>query len=550
MVAGKRLSVRFTEPEQQGTFRPAFASRSSQSDADQSSWQQRAPSSSNPNGNDAPGTQKPPDVPPSPNQTRTNGATRDPRPEEADDAARLAKLAQEAAEREERIAQDALTSATREYSDARGAQASADAAVEEAERVLLAAKERQLQAVHRVIQGLEKKNKAAERERDAGRRRRAAVLDAQEKKARAEEVRRDTPSSPTAGPWGSGSRGTGEDSAREKGGEPEWRANARRRQASTKENMSPLEETFGNRGHWGWGFQQNGTDWRDNAWHRSKGKSEERSSNGHQQTSTNVDSEGSDEQRKAGQDGEESRREDEFREEEEENMREEVGRRTRLEESIKKMKLMREQEELDRHERQRKVEQEELLKRKEAERTAREAREKQAQEEKERLAQEAQRRKTYDEAVGRETFRCQIRDRTLWNILPTPSASLLWTDKLSISRFQGVSTEFDTIKFCDSQPVTSASIPWPVLQYPPLVKVEDIDWSAVEQFFAAAKRDLIATEYKAMVEKAHRRFHPDKWRSRGLLITVVDEELRKRLENAGNIVAQAITPLWLASKSR
>ncbi|KAJ7143711.1 hypothetical protein C8R44DRAFT_758720 [Mycena epipterygia] len=55
-------------------------------------------------------------------------------------------------------------------------------------------------------------------------------------------------------------------------------------------------------------------------------------------------------------------------------------------------------------------------------------------------------------------------------------------------------------------------------------------------------------EYGSLVEKVHRMFHPDKWKARGVLTTVMDEELRSSLETAGNVVAQAMTPLWRSSK--
>lgn len=125
----------------------------------------------------------------------------------------------------------------------------------------------------------------------------------------------------------------------------------------------------------------------------------------------------------------------------------------------------------------------------------------------------------------------------------------MWTKQRGVERFEAVSIEFDEIKFCDAQPLTFESIPWPVLGSPHRLTVNDIEWNAVEAFFAAAQAMVSESQYKAMVEKAHRRFHPDKWRSRGILHTVLDSDLRKRLEEAGNIVAQAITPIWLASKA-
>ncbi|KIP03996.1 hypothetical protein PHLGIDRAFT_38510, partial [Phlebiopsis gigantea 11061_1 CR5-6] len=77
-----------------------------------------------------------------------------------------------------------------------------------------------------------------------------------------------------------------------------------------------------------------------------------------------------------------------------------------------------------------------------------------------------------------------------------------------------VSVDFDSIKFSTAQPLIFASVPWPLLIPPHKVTLEDIEWGAVEAFFAAARLVVAAEEYKEFVEKAHRRFHPDKWRAR------------------------------------
>lgn len=40
------------------------------------------------------------------------------------------------------------------------------------------------------------------------------------------------------------------------------------------------------------------------------------------------------------------------------------------------------------------------------------------------------------------------------------------------------------------------------------------------------------------------RFHPDRWRARGLLKSMEDHDERGFIEVAANTVAQALTPLW------
>ncbi|KAI0088645.1 hypothetical protein BDY19DRAFT_178260 [Irpex rosettiformis] len=174
--------------------------------------------------------------------------------------------------------------------------------------------------------------------------------------------------------------------------------------------------------------------------------------------------------------------------------------------------------------------------REEAERAAREQRER----EEAKLREAETRQRLYAEAVAKEQRRCRDRD-SKFKICP-------WDRKLSVryalERFQLVSEEFDTIRFQESQPLTFASVPWPVLCHPYAMKFEAINWNAVEMFFKAMEEFLEdRTEYKTLIERAHRRFHPDKWRARRTLDSVLDQEVRSQLETAGNVVAQAITSL-------
>jgi len=97
-------------------------------------------------------------------------------------------------------------------------------------------------------------------------------------------------------------------------------------------------------------------------------------------------------------------------------------------------------------------------------------------------------------------------------------------------------------KFSAGNPMTFASVPWPVLRSS--FSVQDVDWDTVEAFFKETQRLLTPAEFKDLVEKSHRRFHPDRWRSRRLLLSLENETERDLLEVAGSTVAQVITPLW------
>ncbi|KAJ7820739.1 hypothetical protein B0H14DRAFT_2833191 [Mycena olivaceomarginata] len=82
-----------------------------------------------------------------------------------------------------------------------------------------------------------------------------------------------------------------------------------------------------------------------------------------------------------------------------------------------------------------------------------------------------------------------------------------------------------------TQPLTFHVIPWP------------INWDGGRGLLFAREGAIgvNVAGYNSLVEKVHRLFHPDKWKSRRLL-------LRKSLEEAGNVVAQAMTPIWRRSK--
>ncbi|KAK0241619.1 hypothetical protein EDD85DRAFT_926635 [Armillaria nabsnona] len=118
-----------------------------------------------------------------------------------------------------------------------------------------------------------------------------------------------------------------------------------------------------------------------------------------------------------------------------------------------------------------------------------------------------------------------------------------WTIARAIARYKEYSELFDAMKF-SADPLEFRKVPWPVRTRPSELSTEDIDWTEVEAFFAEAKTTMRLAEYREFVERSHRRFHPDRWRSRGALNSVVDEVARSYMEVAANTVAQALTPLW------
>ncbi|KAI0793088.1 hypothetical protein BC629DRAFT_347749 [Irpex lacteus] len=228
---------------------------------------------------------------------------------------------------------------------------------------------------------------------------------------------------------------------------------------------------------------------------------------------------------------EQMRREKHAAEEKSKLEREETARQEREEAA------RREREEVARKER-------EEAARREREEAERLAQEKLKREEQARRDAETRKRR-YEQAVRAEQLRCRMGDLEFCR----SSTADQWNEQRALERFKFFSDDFDTIKFQESQPLTFESVPWPILAQPREMNFDAIDWGAVEQFFNVIEKLMPnKAEHKTFLAKAHRRFHPDKWKARGILGSVLDDKLRGQLETAGNVVAQAITPLWLKSR--
>ncbi|KAI0088648.1 hypothetical protein BDY19DRAFT_178372 [Irpex rosettiformis] len=232
---------------------------------------------------------------------------------------------------------------------------------------------------------------------------------------------------------------------------------------------------------------------------------------------------------------------------------EETARLADLAEKVRKMEELRKIEQEEREEREKKkreaVKEEaerlekEALERAEAERRGREqaeAMERLAQEQKEREEQ-ARRAAEYNRTVSLERARCLKRDLKFCK-----NGNLnIWNTQCALQRFVSVSKEFDTLKFqAPAQPLVFENIPWPILDHPHRMALDRVESQAVDKFFAAIKDVMQTEEYVALFKKARNRFHPDRWRSRGILNSVLDENLRGRLEVAGIEVSKQINHLW------
>ena len=222
---------------------------------------------------------------------------------------------------------------------------------------------------------------------------------------------------------------------------------------------------------------------------------------------------------------------------------EEERRKVQVAEARQRMleMLAEEEEEKRRVDERRKATEKARREREEAERKAREneERERKERERKGKLRREQE----WETATRSEELRCKHRDEIKWGYRR-------WTELCALERCRALMDEFEQFRFSESQPLTVRSVPWPVLEDPFRFDPSDLEWWMVEQFFGKAK-SLIGTdvkEYNQLIERSHRMFHPDRWKSRRLLQSVKNRVLRDTLERAGNIVSQAVTPLWKESR--
>jgi hypothetical protein len=183
----------------------------------------------------------------------------------------------------------------------------------------------------------------------------------------------------------------------------------------------------------------------------------------------------------------------------------------------------------------------EWRKREEADALARAEEERRVEAERERERARQAKAKAEAEAEAAAKRRAAEAQRARWARGP-------WTSQRALERYRVLCESFDEA----ARPASLAfeDIPWPTLSAPFAFGPEDIDWAAVETFFRTVRGHMRAQDYRAFVEKSHRRFHPDRWSARGLLAAIRDDDSRGMIEVAANTVAQALTPLWREARGQ
>ena len=127
---------------------------------------------------------------------------------------------------------------------------------------------------------------------------------------------------------------------------------------------------------------------------------------------------------------------------------------------------------------------------------------------------------------------------------PTKNTNLNgWTARKALDRYNQLAAEFDSVRVSESAPLDMTKVPWPVL-HPPGYKLAQVDWSAVEAFFSQTEMLLggkKSTAWKELLKSSARRFHPDRWRARGLIGPYGGGQ---EVEDRVNDVAKVLNPLY------
>lgn len=111
-----------------------------------------------------------------------------------------------------------------------------------------------------------------------------------------------------------------------------------------------------------------------------------------------------------------------------------------------------------------------------------------------------------------------------------------WNLSRALERYRICSAFFDKTQFSvDDQPLALIDIPWPTLRHPASNTASEVDWDTVKDFFTAAKGCIRPNEYKILVRQSMHRFHPDRWTSRRLYISILDEAQRNEIETSESL---------------
>ncbi len=122
--------------------------------------------------------------------------------------------------------------------------------------------------------------------------------------------------------------------------------------------------------------------------------------------------------------------------------------------------------------------------------------------------------------------------------------SVPWNNARAIAVYQERCKIFDMATFDHVTPMTFDMAPWPVLKHPVELTEEDITSLRVDEFFETALRHRYVPyeKLKSMIRESATRWHPDRWKARGIFNSVANEDYAG-WEGLVTTVAQALMPM-------
>lgn len=106
-----------------------------------------------------------------------------------------------------------------------------------------------------------------------------------------------------------------------------------------------------------------------------------------------------------------------------------------------------------------------------------------------------------------------------------------WDHQTALARYKKQALFFDAEKFSlEENPLMLVDIPWPTLAHPLMTRPEHLEYHAIVRFLDVAKKELIPSDFSALIMKGRLRFHPDRWSNRRLLEAIANADDRSELQ--------------------
>ncbi|KAE9395122.1 hypothetical protein BT96DRAFT_161031 [Gymnopus androsaceus JB14] len=109
--------------------------------------------------------------------------------------------------------------------------------------------------------------------------------------------------------------------------------------------------------------------------------------------------------------------------------------------------------------------------------------------------------------------------------------------------------EFDKTRFSDMHRASFREIPWPVLAPCSSITPNQVNCQSIRDFFIFVRDIKGSPEQRRLLREARNRYHPDRWASKKVVLSVATELERIHVKQTGLVVSQEINRIFDALPS-